>query len=208
MSTISVLRLPGPVPFGPVIGAHELKQLTTMSAWLDTVRQQAAEMLAAACREAEEIREAARQAGMASAREEMTALRSSIIESAVEWLFDQRELEAVVAGRMETRLRALVAEVLEEFLGEQDPIERLMHRLRSRLATFSAGDLLTLRVAPANHAALYQAFADRQQLNVEADGSLAPGHAILDTAFARIVLDPDVHLHAVMSRLRSGDEVM
>ncbi|MGE8357615.1 MAG: hypothetical protein ACN6N0_14595 [Microvirgula sp.] len=202
---VSVPCLPGPAPAGPVVRAGELDRLVEVSVLLVEARQQAVAMVARAGREAAALREAARQDGVAAAQGEVAALRTAAVDDAVEWLVAQQELEIVLAGRLETRLRSLLAAELEALTGEQDSAGLLVQRLRKRLSTLPADDRVTVRVAAGQREAVGLALAGLDHVDIVADAGLATGQAILDTPFVRVTLDIDAHLQTVLARLRHGD---
>lgn len=202
---IPIPRLPGPAPVGPIICASEMRCLAGVAALLADARLQAGEMVRRAERDAASVCEAARRDGVAAAQRDIAALRAAAIDEAVEWLVEQRELEVVLAGRLESRLRALLAAELEALIDGQDPAGLLVQHLRQRLAGLPADEPLTLRVSPGQSEAVGQACAGLAFVHIVADHGLQAGQAVLDTPFARVVIDLEVHLQAVIARLRHGN---
>lgn len=208
---IPITCLPGPVPPGPVISACELAHYFDASKVLMHANDEAAclvkqaqETLAEAEQDSVRIRDSARRQGIAEAESEIAAIRVTTVDQTVEWLIAERELEVAIAAHLDTRIRALLAQALEEFIGEQDGADLILRRLRKRIPQLIADEPFTIRVAPQQIPAIEQAFADQPHLRVTADEALRPGQAVLETRLVTLNLDLDVHLQSILSRIRYG----
>ncbi|WP_148169596.1 EsaK [Pseudomonas chlororaphis] len=206
---IPCIALQGSTPQAMVIPAAELAQyfnatsaLALARAEAEALQRQARECLAQAEEEARQIRIRARDQGIAEAANEGEALRQRLIEETLDWHVAETALEATLAQHLDTRLRALVAQVLEEFIGEQDGVELMVRRVRQRLLTFLAQGALTLRVCADCEQHIRHTFADYPQVQVLGSSSLATTQALLETHLFTLRIDLDAHLQSLLSRLR------
>lgn len=206
---IPCLALPGSTPHAVVIPASQLAEYFSATKMLDDARaqaevlqRQARECLARAEEEAFQIRTLARDQGIAEAANERQAMRQTLIEETVDWHVAETALEANLAQHLDTRLRDLVAQVLQEFIGEQDGVELMVRRVQQRLPAFLAQDALTVRVASNGEHQVRHALADHPQVQVLVCASLATNQALLETRLFTLRIDLDAHLQSLLSRLR------
>lgn len=212
---IPITCLPGPVPPGPLIPAGELARYFDASQVLMKANdeatclfRQAQEALAEAEQDGVRIRERARRQGIAEAESKIAAIRVTTVDQTVDWLIAERELEVAIAGHLDTHIRALLAQALEEFIGELDGADLILRRLRKRIPQLIADEPFTIRVPPEQIQAVEQAFADQPHMRVTADEGLRPGQAVLETRLVTLNIDLDVHLQSIVSRLRASGNPM
>ncbi|MGY4818372.1 hypothetical protein ACVNP3_20785 [Pseudomonas chlororaphis subsp. piscium] len=206
---IPCIALQGSTPHAVVIPGAELAQyfnatslLAQARAEAEALQRQARECLAQAEEQARQIRIQARDQGLAEAASEREVLRQRLIEETLDWHVAETALEASLAQHLDTRLRALVAQVLEEFIGEQDAVELMVRRVRQRLLAFLAQGALTVRVGADCEQHVRQTLADYPQVQVLGSSSLARTQALLETQLFTLRIDLDAHLQSLLSRLR------
>lgn len=206
---IPCIALPGSTPSAMVIPAMQLAEyfsattvLAEARAQAEAMQRQARECVAQAEEQALQIRTQARDQGIAEATSERETLRQTLIEETLDWHVAETALEATLAQHLDTRLRALVAQVLEEFIGEQDGAELVVRRVNQRLLTFLAQGALTVRVSPDCEHHARQSLADYPQVQVLGTPSLATTQALLETRLFTLRIDLDAHLQSLLSRLR------
>lgn len=169
---------------------------------INDIRQQAAEIIKTAEHEALFIRTEARQQGIENAEIELATLRSDIIYQTVEWLVDEEELEIDLASQMESKLRKLLAQSLDEYIGEQDNIDILMQRVQKRIPDLWRDEPITLRIAPEAMDAAKNLITEAIPLRIVTDPSYQPTQALLETRLAVIDIDIALHLVDILSRLK------
>ena len=206
---IPCLALSGNAPQAIVIPAKQLAEyfnattvLADARAQAETLLRQACECLAKAKEEALQIRALARDQGIAEAANERQTMHQTLIDETLDWHVAETALEATLAQHLDTRLRALVAQVLEEFIGEQDGVELIILRVQQRLPAFLAQGVLTVRVAPDREHQVRHALADHPQVQVFGCASLATAQALLEARLFTLRIDLDAHLQSLLSRLR------
>ncbi len=206
---IPCVSLPGRIVHSIVIPAAELANYFSATSVLalareeaKTIQQQASTSLALAQEEAQQIRVQAHHQGVADAANELVSLRKALIEETLDWHVAESELEATIAQHLETQLRALVALVLEEFIGEQDALELIVRRVQQRLIPFLAEGNITLYVSANNECQAKDTFASYPQVQVISTPSLATTQALVETALFTLRIDLDGHLQSLLSRLR------
>jgi flagellar biosynthesis/type III secretory pathway protein FliH len=214
---IPIIHLSGAPPAGTIISSTELAHYFDATGIIAraqeearAIRQQARELLDHAVEESESLYRQAYERGMAAAaaetQEQITAYKFALADEIVQWLVDEIELEITIAQRMETSLRALVAQVLNEFIGEQDAAALIVQRVLRNLPRWFANHALTVRVAPDMASAVASALAPERQIHphavrVAADAGLSGRQAVLESNFVTLRLDLDTHLSALLSRL-------
>jgi flagellar biosynthesis/type III secretory pathway protein FliH len=208
---VPITYLKGAVPPGPIIRANELALYFDAESIVAQAKSEAGaliaragETLADATREAERIRAQAREAGLTDARTQLEAMRASVIDETVQWCVAENELETTIIARLDTQIRSVVAASLEGFAAEQDPVDRLMQRVRARLRQCAAHERTTLRVANGALEAARVVWARDelgQRLEVVGDPTLKEAQAVIETPFVKIRIDLDLHLQSVLSRL-------
>lgn len=205
---IVVQPLPGPLPVGAIVPAAELAQRQAHAGARET-------LLAAACAEADELRQqaaaelgAARQQAaqmLAAARDRARQLHAQAQEQAVagavQWLCAEQDLEQRIARELTHRWRHLTAQVLDEVLGAGEPNARVLQRVERKVAELLTRGRLTLAVAPSAMAEATRCWGATPQVSVEADPALAPGQARLDNGLVRIHLDAPAHQAALLEQL-------
>ncbi|AZC32419.1 hypothetical protein C4K38_4468 [Pseudomonas chlororaphis subsp. piscium] len=206
---IPCIALHGSTPHAVVIPAAELAQyfnatslLAQARAEAEALQRQARECLAQAEEQARQIRIQARDQGLAEAANEREVLRQRLIEETLDWHVAETALEATLAQHLDTRLRALVAQVLEEFIAEQDAVELMVRRVRQRLLAFLAQGALTVRVSADCEQHVRHTLADYPQVQVLGSPSLTMTQALLETQLFTLRIDLDAHLQSLLSRLR------
>ncbi|MGF6401564.1 flagellar biosynthesis/type III secretory pathway protein FliH [Pseudomonas frederiksbergensis] len=206
---IPCIFLPGSMPHATLIPATELAEyfsatsvLAQAHAEAELIQQQARECLAQAEEQAQLILDQARDQSLAEAAHELNTLRQELIEETLDWHVAETTLEITLAQHLDTRLRALVALVLEEFIGEQDGAELMVRRVQQRLLTFLTEGALTVRVSPASENQAQRAFAAYPQVQVISTPSLTMTEALLETHLFTLRIDLDAHLQSLLSRLK------
>lgn len=206
---IPCFSLPGSMPHSVVIPATELAEYFNATSVLaharveaEAIQRQARECLTRAEEEALQIRTRTRDQGIAEVANERDTLRQTLIEETLDWHVAETELEAILAQHLDTRLRALVALVFEEFIGEQDGVELMVRRVQQRLLTLLTQGALTVRVSPECEDQAQRTFAAYPQVQVISTPSLKTTQALLETHLFTLCIDLDVHLQSLLSRLR------
>ncbi|MBV4465824.1 hypothetical protein KVG95_21080 [Pseudomonas sp. SWRI79] len=211
MSALNIpcLYLSGATPHSAVIPAVELADYFNATSILieareeaEAILQQAHASLADAQRDAQQIRDKAHHQGIADAASELASLRTALIDETLEWLVAETALETTIAQHLDTRLRALVGAVLEEFIGEQDATELIIRRVQQRLMHFLSDEAITLRVSTSSKTKAKAIFSSYSQVRVIADTSLQDTQALLETHLFTLRIDLDLHLRSLLSRLR------
>jgi flagellar biosynthesis/type III secretory pathway protein FliH len=214
---VPITYLKGPVPPGPIIPASALAHYFDAASILELARRQAEgllaradEQLANATRDATQIRTQARKQGLADANAQIEASRAAVIEETIQWCVAESSLETTIAARLDSQIRGVVAQALAEFAAEQDAVEPLMLRVRTRLRQCVEHRTITLRVAEHSLEAAHGACAADERtrrVHVVADRALKAAQAVIETPFVKIHLDLDLHLESVLTRLRAaGDQ--
>lgn len=208
---IPCIALPGSAPHAMVIPAAQLAEyfsattvLADAHAQVKALQRHARECLARAEEEALQIRTLARDQGIAEAVSERQTMRQTLIEETLDWHVAETALEATLAQHLDTRLRDLVAQVLQEFIGEQDGVDLMIRRVQQRLPTFLAQGALTVRVALDYEQQVRHSLADHPQVQVLGCASLATAQALLETRLFTLRIDLDAHLQSLLSRLRQA----
>ncbi|KOC93134.1 hypothetical protein NG43_12235 [Winslowiella iniecta] len=195
-------------PAGLVIRASELAEFQAANDIISAAHaeaeqiqrraQEAAENLEQYC---DEVRERARQQGLEQAEEEAPALRQQAVANCIQWLIENHNLEHSIVERLETRLRGILAQVFEEFYGQQSGARLLMSRLQEHIETLLGEEAGTLHVNETQFDELRQAFVTHPQLRIKLDTQLEPGEALLNTPLVSLYLNLDEQLQSILSRL-------
>lgn len=213
MSALNIpcLYLSGAAPLTAIIPAVELADYFNATSILlkaheeaEAILQQARASLANAQHDAKQIRVKAHHQGIADAASELASLRTTLIDETLDWLVAETELETTIAQHLDTRLRALVGAVLEEFIGEQDATALIIRRVQQRLMHFLSDEAVTLRISTSSETKAKAIFSSYSQVHVIADTSLQDTQALLETHFFTLRVDLDLHLQSLLSRLRQG----
>jgi flagellar biosynthesis/type III secretory pathway protein FliH len=213
---VPITYLKGPVPPGPIIRGSALAHYFDAASILEQARRQAKtllacadEQLADATRDAAHIRAQARIQGIADANAQIEASRAALIEETIQWCVAESSLETRIAARLDSQIRAVLAQALAEFAAEQDVVEPLMRRVRERLQQCIEHPTITLRVAADALEAAHGACAAGERtrrVHVVADCALKATQAVIETPFVTIHLDLDLHLESVLTQLRATDD--
>lgn len=205
---VPCMSLPGSTLHTLLIPASELAEYFSASSVLaqaqaeaQVILQQAREHLALAEQEALQIRLQARDQGLAEAAHEHSALRQTLIEETLDWHVAETALEVTLAQHLDTRLRTLVAQALEEYIGEQDGAELIVRRVQQRLLTVLSTGALTVRVSPICEHQAQHAFAEYPHIQVISTPSLTTTQALLETHLFTLHIDLDAHLESLLARL-------
>ena len=205
---VPITRIPGLVPFGPLILSADIARCIDASATVDRARheansllEQAGEVVAQARRDADDIRTEARREGLADAVSEMEAMRKTLVSETVNWLVTETDLELLVAERVDASVRTLIAQVLQEFAEEQDSTEILLRRVSARLPNLLGDAVLTLKVPTSALKMARSTFERDHRLRVIADASLPDKRAVLESPFLTLQMDIDAHLAILLSSL-------
>lgn len=153
--------------------------------------------------ECENIRTLAYQEGLEQAKQALPELQRITINDTVEWLVAEQQLEHAIIQRLVPHLQHMLAQALQEYVGEQDSTDILLRRLQQRLPQMLAEQAGTLQVSVEQYPAVTHALAGYSGLRIEACAERPPGTALLTTPFAILSIDLDAHLQAILSRLGS-----
>jgi flagellar biosynthesis/type III secretory pathway protein FliH len=204
----SVISLPGPPPLVTHLCADELDRYFEAERILSNARREAHALeteahniLDDARQDASHIRESAHRDGLASGEAALEQRRAAIIDEAVQWLIDAQALEANIADRIDSRISALVASVISSYLGEQDCVELLTHRIKAAIRKESIAHTIRLRVSPTNVASIEHQLSAEHRLCVVPDALLSEHEAKLETPEAIVCLDLERDLNLLLSRL-------
>ncbi|MHC8397983.1 hypothetical protein ACYZTX_00355 [Pseudomonas sp. MDT1-17] len=168
----------------------------------EALYQQAQMALEHAQEEAEQIRQQAYQQGMLEAAQAWAEQHQALIDQTLEWHVSQARLETTLAQHLDKRIRALVAVVLEEFVGEQLAADLMVRRIQQRLGRFLNEGAITLRVSDTWQTRAREHFGAYPHVRVVSCASLTPAQAQVQTPLFTLRIDLDQHLDSLLSRLR------
>ncbi|GAB3629260.1 hypothetical protein GCM10027419_41110 [Pandoraea terrae] len=198
---IPIERLAGCAPSGPIVSAERMQSAADAAAVLqrahvfaDEHREAAVRCLAQAKSEAEAIRESARRAGMAAAREEIDAARAAAVDAAVTWFADESALERTIVESLDKRIREAIASALAAFVSQQDTVEMLSLRIARNIPAMAADGGLTLRAHPDHVEGIKTALVALAPLRAMPDSRLPPSQALLESPVASVRIDIDADL--------------
>lgn len=200
--------LSGAAPCATIIPAATLAQYFDATAIVthaqeaaQAQQQQADALLAKAQRDAEQIRANAHQQGLADAVSEREAMRAALIDETLSWLVAEDRLETAIAAQLDTRVRAWMAALLTEWIGEQAATEWIMQRIKRRLPHGLEENPVTLRVSAEAMPIAQTEFAKYTHVQVCADATLNARQAVLETRFVTLRVDLDAHLQSLLAYL-------
>ncbi|WP_051673175.1 hypothetical protein [Pseudomonas chlororaphis] len=206
--TIPCVYLPGSSPYTQFIPAEELQEHFAAASALaqaheacEALHQQANLTLEQAHEEAEQIRQQAYHQGMLEAAQAWAEQQQALIDQTLEWHVSQTQLEATLTQHLDTRIRALVAVVLEEFVGEQNAADLMVKRIHQRLGLLNEG-AITLHVSDTCQSRAREHLGAYPNVRVVSCSSLKSAQARVQTALFTLHIDLDQHLDSLLSRLR------
>lgn len=206
---IPCISLQGTSTYALVIPAPELADYFSATSVLVQAQSEAANLqlqaeaeLTSAREEAEKIRAHAHLKGLADAADELISLRETLIKETLEWHVAETQLESTIAKNLDTRLRSLVAQVLEEYLGDKNALELLTQRVQQRITSFLDKGNITLRVPSDSVSKFQESLLAYPQVRIIGAASLKNTQALLETHLFTLRLDLETHLESLLSRLR------
>jgi len=206
--SVPVTQMSVTAPNGLLISACELAEFQVANDIISAAHAQAKEIENLAQQKADnlqqycdEAREEARQQGLRQVEEEAPVLRQQAVSHCIQWLVDTHDLEHSIVERLEARLRGILAQVFEEFYGQQNGARLLMARLQEHIETLLGEEAGTLHVNETQFDELRQAFVTHPQLRIKLDRQLEPGEALLNTPLVSMYLNLDEQLQSILSRL-------
>ncbi|CAI8807416.1 hypothetical protein [Pseudomonas zeae] len=207
--TIPCIHLPGSCPHARVIPALELQEhfqaaaaLTRAQEACKDLHDQARLVLEQAQNQAENIRQEAYQQGLQDAAQTLAAQQQSLVEETLDWHVSQARLEATLAQHLDTRIRAMVAAVLEEFIGEQVAADLIVKRVQRRLSDVLSAGTVTLHVSDSCQPQACEELGAYPHVRIVTCTSLQPRQARVQTPLFTLHIDLDKHLNSLLSRLR------
>ncbi|KVE36804.1 hypothetical protein [Burkholderia sp. BDU5] len=208
-----IVSLPGPAPLDVHLTADALARYCDAAAVVAAARGEARSLVDDARHEldtarqaAANVREDAYRQGLARAEAELERRRAALIDDTVLWLIDAQAAEAHIAERIDARVRALVASVIEPYLDTQDPVERLTQRVLAHLRADVHARAFRVSVSPANLPRVRDALRHDPRVQVDADAALPDRDARLETPDAIVRFDLDRHLRLLLARLAGATE--
>ncbi|EAA3660112.1 type III secretion protein [Salmonella enterica] len=190
-----IRTLPGPCP--------QERLTRDLQAEREQIHQRLAEILDQGREEASALRSEG-EACLAQAKEEASRLieaakieakelvlkaRVSAAEEAVQWLYDELEMEQRIANELSQRWRNLIAQSLDELLGQQDQNALLLRRIEKRVTELLPSGRVTLILPPTAMASAIDRWKDITEVTLQVDSTLSEAQAILDNGLVRIHLD-------------------
>lgn len=204
--TITAVR--GELPVGGIVPAATLDGYIDAAAVLGRNRSRAAAVLRASRRrraqaraEAAQILAEARAEGERRAEAEARAAHDAICQDVLRWLVCESELEAIIAQRLETRCRTLIADAVACFAGEADRAALIAQRVAARSRELSSHGAFTLRLCPDDLEAVAARLPAEPGFTVSAEPALAPGQALLDSPYVQLRIDLDRHLALLLAAI-------
>ena len=208
-----IVSLPGPAPLGSHLSAAALDPYCDAAAIVAAAQdkahalgEQAQRELAAAREDAARVLDDAYRQGIASAQADLERRHSELIGDTVQWLTEAHEAEVHIADRLEARIRALIASVVEPYLRERDPVELLTRRVLARLQSELSTHAFHVYVAPASIARVRAGLQADRRVQVDPDPTLSDSQARLETPDAIVRFDVDRHLGLLLRRITAASE--
>ncbi|WP_156876821.1 hypothetical protein [Paludibacterium yongneupense] len=202
---IPIAGLPASPHPGPRIPAAELERLLAAADVVAAARREAAEVQASArARIAEAENEAAAIIGRAEEEAAAIAQRAAdaAVAQAVNWLVAEQDIERSVARAMADRLRRAAADWLAAAGCADEAGSALAERLARHMPGLLGRGALTLTVAPEQLGAMRAAFAADERVELKSDASLGLTEAWLDTPQLRLCFDLERQWQEVLRALR------
>ncbi|RKT99118.1 hypothetical protein C7H84_33170 [Burkholderia sp. Nafp2/4-1b] len=208
-----IVSLPGPAPLDVHLSAEKLARYVNAAAIITAARETARSIVDEARRELdvarqmiEHLRDDAQREGAARAEADLESRRAALIDDTVRWLIDANSAEIQIADRIEARVRALIASVVEPYLGTLAPVDLLTQRVLTHLRADAHEPAFRVSVSPANLSRARDALAHDPRVCVGADVTLSAHNARLETSDAIIHFDLDRHLRLLLSHLAGSTE--
>lgn len=199
---VDLVRLsPGrAVPLGPgrVLRSDAAELVGELERLREEARREATALVQAASAEAESIRNAAREAGLAEATAEIQ-----------DRLFEIAEASANVIARTEQRIVDLGLRIARRVIGSLDDADVTTRVARQTLKLAGHSAFIRLRVAPScvdslreRVETLLPATASHSGIEVIGDGRIAPGGCIMETDAGLVDATIDSQIAAIERGLR------
>ncbi len=193
----------------PVIKGSTFNLLAQANTLTQRAKTQALDVVRQANLEALAIQEKAAQLGEFQKSKLVYKVRDetqdAALNEALQWLVDERQLEKVIIDGLETRVREIMASVLEEWFAEQDQVAQLATRLAKIVRERAQQRPCKLRL-PADASAAIEAqlkeLVDLNEIECVADTTLNPEQAIIETEFLNVEFDLARHRSTVIDALR------
>ncbi len=193
----------------PVIKGSTFSLLQQASTLIKRAQTQALEVLRQANLEALAIQEKAAQVGEFQKSQVVRKIRDetrdATVEEGLRWLIDEQQVESAVIKSLETRVREIMASVLEEWFAEQDQLAQLATRLAVLVRERAQQRPCKLRLHPdacATIEAQLKELVDLNGIDCLADATLTPEQAVIETEFLHVEFDLARHRNAVFTALR------
>lgn len=185
--------LPGK-PGQRILRAEEAAQWLDGYAFMQAAREEAERTQAALQQLRDQARDEGRAAGLAEGQREAAQLLARTAQQVDDYL----------AG-LEAQLTDLALGIVRQVLGELDEASRLAQCTRQALGAFRQAQRLRLQVRPDQLDAVREHLRDLgERLDVEADDTLAAGHARLSSPQASVELDLYTQLQGLRQALLPG----
>ncbi len=208
--SVRIEMLEGPAPEGAVLKTAAVSLRQETKKWAEQASTQAIKVLKQAQQKAKSIQEAAAQVGAlqkAQAIEDIRIqTRDATLEEALQWLVEEQALEAHIVEGLESRMREMMATVLEEWLDDQDELNQLARRLTSLAAARVRQHPYKLRLHPEACETLqarYEGKSPFERAQWVPDATLEARQAVFEDAFLRVEFDLALHWSKVMNALRT-----
>lgn len=204
--TITAVR--GELPVGGIVPAATLDEYIDAAAVLRRNRSRAAAVLLASRRrraqariEAAQILAEAHAEGERRAEAAARAAHDAICEDVLRWLVRESELEAVIAERLESRCRTVIADAVACFAGEAERAALIAQRVAARWREVSSHGAFTLRLCPDDVAAVAARLPVEPGFTISVEPALASGQALIDSPYVQLRIDLDRHLAILLAAI-------
>lgn len=204
--TITAVR--GELPVSGIVPAAMLAQYIDAAAVLRRNRSRAAAVLLASRRhrararlQAEQILAEAMAEGERRAEAAARAAHDAICEDVLRWLVREDELEAVIAQRLESRCRRVIADAVASFAGEAERAALIAWRVAARWRELSSHGAFTLRLCPDDVATVAARLPAEPGFTISAEPALASGQALIDSPYVQLRIDLDRHLSVLLAAI-------
>ncbi len=207
---VRVEVLEGPAPQGSVFKSADVSLRQQTKTWVEQASMQALKLVKQAHQKAKIIQEDAVHLGAQQKAEVIEALRTeakaAALEEALQWLVEERALEARVVESVESQMREAMATVLEEWVDDQDELEQLARRLTALAAARVRQHPYKLRLHPETCKTLqaeHEGKTPFERAQWVSDATLAVGQVVLEDPFLRVEFDVAMYWSKVVDALRT-----
>ena len=186
----------------------ELSRLITEQHHLQGARDKAATILRKVRKERQDLLLFSRQQAAMEQEREIVELRALLqqdtrqaIEEAIIWMVDEQEMESHIAQKLEKNAINWAVDTLKSWGAELDWNKLIADRVNELSRQQADLKSLVLYVHPENLESISDALPGHSPLRVEADPSLSPHQALLESTLMRIDIDLDKQFDLLIEQM-------